>query len=91
MLLALSAMTLTLQLPPELEALLRQRAERSGQDVDSMAIALLTFGLSFDDKDFSEALEGIQKGLDNFEQGQFFSFDEFVAEQERKRGISLRA
>jgi predicted transcriptional regulator len=84
-------MTLTLTLPPEMEALLRQRADRTGQDLPSMAVAVLALGLSFDDQDFFEALEGIQRGLDDFEQGQFCSLDEFVAEQNQKYGLSLEA
>ena len=66
-------MTLTLTLPPEIEALLRQRAERTGQDVSSIAVALLAFGLSFDEQDFFEALEGIQAGLDDFSKVGFAS------------------
>ena len=73
-------MTLTLTLPPEIEALLRQRADRTGQDVSSIAVALLAFGLSFDEQDFFEALEDIQAGCDDFEQGRFCSFQEFVSD-----------
>lgn len=56
-----------------------------------MAVAVLALGLSFDDQDFFGALEGIQRGLDDFEQGQFCSLDEFVAEQNQKYGLSLEA
>ncbi|MCC3532543.1 MAG: hypothetical protein JGK21_31760 [Microcoleus sp. PH2017_22_RUC_O_B] len=124
-------MCLTLTLPPKIEALLRQRAENTGQDIASIALAVLAFGLSFDrplakvllikfwnglscpfhkkktfcgmgrrarptyfckrsdESDFFEALEGIQRGLDDFEQGQFSSLEEFIAEQNRKYGFSL--
>jgi hypothetical protein len=34
-------------------------------------LPVLAFGLSFDEPDFFEALEGIQQGLDDFEQGRF--------------------
>ncbi|MFB2977699.1 hypothetical protein [Microseira sp. BLCC-F43] len=84
-------MSLTLTLPPKIEALLRQRAENTGQDLASIALAVLAFGLSFDESDFFEALEGIQRGLDDFEQGQFSSLEEFIAEQNRKYGLSLEA
>ncbi|MEM9091132.1 MAG: hypothetical protein AAGC93_20600 [Cyanobacteria bacterium P01_F01_bin.53] len=82
-------MTLTLNLPPNIEALLKQRADRTGQDVASIALAILAFGLSFDEKDFLAALEGIQQGLDDFEKGQFSSFEDFIAEQNQKHGLSL--
>ena len=47
-----------------------------------MAIAVLTLGLSLDDNDFFEALKGIQRGLDDFERGQFSSLEDFIAEQD---------
>ncbi|HBB35662.1 MAG TPA: hypothetical protein DDZ80_10105 [Cyanobacteria bacterium UBA8803] len=84
-------MPLTLTLPPKIEALLRQRAENSGQDLATMALAVLAFGLSFDESDFFEALEGIQRGLDDFDRGQFSSLEQFIAEQNQKYGLSLEA
>jgi hypothetical protein len=88
-------MSITLDLPPKVEALLRQRAESTGQDISQMALAVLTLGLtlglSLDDQDFFEALKGIQRGLDDFEQGQFSSLEDFIAEQNQKYGLSLEA
>lgn len=75
-----STMSITLDLPPKIEALLRQRAQSTGQDISQMAIAVLTLGLSLDDNDFFEALKGIQRGLDDFEQGQFSSLEDFIAD-----------
>ena len=69
-------MSITLDLPPNIEALLRQRAEQSGQEMSKMALALLTLGLSLDDRDFVESITGIQQGLDDFEQGKFSSLEE---------------
>ncbi len=82
-------MSITLTLPPKIEALLRQRAENTGQDIASIVLAVLAFGFSFDESDFFEALEGIQRGLGDFEQGQFSSLEEFIAEQNRKYRLSL--
>lgn len=84
-------MSITLDLPPKVEALLRQRAESTGQDISQMALAVLTLGLSLNDQDFFEALKGIQRGLDDFEQGQFSSLEDFIAEQNQKYGLSLEA
>jgi hypothetical protein len=86
-----SPMPLTLTLPPKIEALLRQRAEISGQDLATVALALLTVGLSLNGHDFLQSLEGIQNGLDDFEQGRFCSFDAFIAEQNQKYSLSLEA
>lgn len=83
-------MPITLNLPPKIEALLRQRAASTGQDISQVALAVLAFGLSFDDRDFFESLNGIQHGLDDCEQGQFSSLEEFVAEQNQKHGFSLK-
>jgi len=82
-------MSLTLNLPPKIEALLQQRADRTGQDVASIALVLLAFGLSLDEKGFFVVLEGIQQGLDDFEKGQFSSVEDFIAEQNQKHGLSL--
>lgn len=82
-------MAITLDLPPKIEALLIQRAENAGQDISQMAIAILTLGLSLEDNDFFEALQGIQQGLDDFERGQFSSLEDFVCEQNQKHGLSL--
>lgn len=84
-------MSITLDLPPKIEALLIQRAESAGQDISQMAIAALTLGLSLEDDDFFETLKGIQKGLDDFERGQFSSLEDFVREQNQKYGLSLKA
>ncbi|MBE9078282.1 hypothetical protein IQ241_13435 [Romeria aff. gracilis LEGE 07310] len=83
-------MSITLDLPPQIEALLRQRAETTGQDIGQIAVTVLTWGLSLSDADFFETLNGIQRGLNNFEQGQFSSLDDFIAEQNQKYGLSLR-
>lgn len=82
-------MPITLDLPPKIEALLRQRAESTGQDISQIALAVLAFGLTLDDQDFFDALNGIQQGLNDFEQGQFSSLEEFIAEQNQKHGLSL--
>lgn len=84
------SMTLTLDLPPQIESILQQKAESTGQDMHSLALAMLVCGLSADDRDFLEAVEGIQKGLDDFEQGRFSSFEDFIAEQNEKHGLSLK-
>jgi predicted transcriptional regulator len=84
-------MTLTLNLPPDIETLLVQRAERTGQELSSLAIALLSVGLSSEGDDFFDAVAGIQRGLNDFEAGQFSSLEDFVAEQNQKYGLKLEA
>ncbi|WP_169611711.1 hypothetical protein [Nodosilinea sp. P-1105] len=47
--------------------------------IQELAPAVLTLGLSLDDEDFFAALEGIQRGLDDFERGEFSSLHEWLS------------
>ncbi|CBN57039.1 MULTISPECIES: hypothetical protein [Kamptonema] len=69
-------MAIIVTLSPELEAQLRDRAIRKGQDVNLLASELLTNFLEWEAQDSEEAIEAIQQGLENFAAGQFRSFDE---------------
>jgi len=74
-------MTIVISLSPEVEARLREKAARQGQDVSLVAAELLASVLEWEARDSEEAIEGIQRGLDDFEVGRFRSFDEFAEEQ----------
>jgi predicted transcriptional regulator len=76
-------MTIVISLSPELEARLREKAARQGQDVNLVAAELLASVLEWEAQDSEEAIEGIQRGLDDFEAGRFHSFHEFAEEQRR--------
>ncbi|MBD2772347.1 hypothetical protein [Iningainema tapete] len=80
-------MAIFVTLSPELEALLRDKAARLGQDVDIVASQLLTNALEWEVQDSIEAIKGIQQGLDDFEADRFRSFDEFAEEQRRKYNL----
>jgi len=67
-----------------LEALLRDKAARQGQDVGLVASELLARVLEWEEQDSEDAIKGIQQGLDDFEAGRFRSFQEFADEQRRK-------
>lgn len=77
-------MAIVVTLSPELEALLRNRAARQGQDIDLVASELLASVLEWEAQDSEVAKRGIQQGLDDFEAGRFRSFQEFAEEQRRK-------
>jgi predicted transcriptional regulator len=81
-------MSIVLTLTPEIEALLRSRADRQGQDINLVASELLANLLTSEEQDFQEAIQGIKQGLDDFEAGRFRSFDEFSAEKRRQYGLS---
>ncbi|BCX08115.1 MAG: hypothetical protein KatS3mg066_1974 [Fischerella sp.] len=62
-------MTIIVTLTPELEARLRDKAARQGQDVNLVASELLANVLEWETQDSEEAIKGIQQGLDDFEAG----------------------
>lgn len=76
-------MTIVISLSPQVEARLREKAARQGQDVSLVAAELLASVLEWEAQDSEEAIEGIQRGLADFEVGRFRSFDEFAEEQRR--------
>lgn len=77
-------MNIAISLSPEIEALLREKADRQGQDISLVAAQLLTRILEWEARDSKEAIDGIQQGLNDFERGQFRSFDEFAKSQRTK-------
>lgn len=80
-------MPLTITLDPTTEAQLRAKAKDQGQDINTLAAQLLTALLTWEDQETQAAIAGIQQGLDDFEAGNFRSFDDFVAEQQQKHGL----
>jgi predicted transcriptional regulator len=80
-------MPIVITLSPELEALLRDKAARQGQDVSLVASELLTSFLEWEVQESEAAIKGIQQGLDDFEAGRFRSFHEFAQEQRRKYNL----
>ena len=81
-------MTLTIELTPEAEVHLRAEAARQGQDPAVVAARVLAEALEAEAQDRAEAIEGIQRGLDDFDAGRFRHFSEFAAEQRRKHNLA---
>ncbi|MBW4553384.1 MAG: hypothetical protein KME35_20065 [Aphanocapsa sp. GSE-SYN-MK-11-07L] len=84
-------MTITITLSPELDALLRDRATQTGQDVNIVASELLASALEWEKQDTKEAIKSIQQGLDDFEAGRFRSFQDFAEEQRGKNDLPANA
>jgi predicted transcriptional regulator len=80
-------MTIAISLSPEIEALLREKAARQGQDISTLAAQLLTMILESETPDSQEDIQAIQQGLDDFDSGRFCSFDEFAESQRRKYNL----
>lgn len=75
---------------PRIEARLREKAVREGQDVDDLADLLLNMALEWDAQDHAEAVAGIQRGLEAVEQEQSRPFREFAAEQRAKYNLPTK-
>jgi predicted transcriptional regulator len=71
-------MTFVVNLSPELEAQLREKAIRQGQDINTVASELLASILQEEAQDAAEAVKGIQHGLDDFSAGNFRPFNEYA-------------
>jgi predicted transcriptional regulator len=80
-------MAIVINLSPELEALLRNKATQQGQDINFVASELLASILAWEAQDSEAATKGIQQGLDDFEAGRFRSFQDFAEEQRHKYNL----
>jgi predicted transcriptional regulator len=74
-------MAINVNLSPEAEAKLLEKATRQGKDIAIVAAELLVRVLEWETQDSEEAIVGIRRGLDDFEAGRFRSFQEFADEQ----------
>jgi predicted transcriptional regulator len=81
-------MTLTIELPPDAERRLREKAVRQGEPVETVAVATLAEALEWEAQETAAAVEGIRRGLDDFEAGRCRSFQEFADGQRRKHLLS---
>ena len=80
-------MTITINLAPEEEARLHQKAVREGLNAEALAHDVLVQALEWDAQDRAEAVAGIERGLEDFAQGRFRRFSEFEAEQRAKYSL----
>ena len=79
---------MSITINPDTEAKLRDRALRDGQDLDTLADALLNMALEWEVQEHAQAVDGIHRGLEAFAQGRFRPFEEFAAEQRAKFELS---
>ena len=80
-------MTITLNLSPDLEMKLQDKASQEGKEINQVITELLTALLEWEIEDSKDAIKGIQKGLTDFESGNYRSFDEFAEEQYEKYNL----
>lgn len=87
-------MTIVLELKPEMERKLRERAAASGQevaayigDVLERAIATADVNSEFTEAEKTEIRAGVQRGMADFEAGRFRTAEAFYAEMAAKHGL----
>ena len=80
-------MTITIDLEPEVLSRLHDKATREGQETEAVAARLLAEALEWEAQDRREAIEGIQRGLADFEAGRFRPLDEVLAQKRAEHGF----
>jgi predicted transcriptional regulator len=81
-------MTITIELDTELSAWLQERASREGREAEAVAAAVLAEAHRWEAEDRADAVEGIRRGLADFEAGRFRPLEEVIAEKQARYGLS---
>ncbi len=81
---------MSVTLRPETETLLRERAHRTGMDLNTLADTLLTDALADDpdnltEDEMAQIRAGIQRGLDAAAEGRVRSAEEYKADVQKRR------
>ena len=74
-------------LTPQTEMRLREKAEREGQDVNTVADAIITATLEWEAREFEETVAGIQRGLQAAAEGRVKPLERVIAEARAKHGF----
>jgi predicted transcriptional regulator len=82
-------MALVLDLEPEEEEQLRARAEREGRAPETIAKAMLSHALAWEEQEHQELWDGIERGLADMKAGRGKPLQQFIDEQRQKHGLSL--
>ena len=78
---------MTITIAPETEAKLRAKAEREGQDVNTVTGALLTAALEWEERGRKAETEAIRRGLEACAAGRTRPLAEFAAEMRTKYNL----
>jgi predicted transcriptional regulator len=80
-------MSITIDLPPELEEQLVAQASREGADPEAVAQRILSRGLSREAEEYAAALEGIRRGFADSDAGRVISLEDWDRKVRKKYGI----
>ncbi len=78
-------MSMVLELPPRLEAILHEQARLEGRPAERLIIELLERTYLVEDSEVAAAVEGIRRGVAAAERGDEMPFEEFVRLRELER------
>jgi predicted transcriptional regulator len=84
-------MSIVIDLSPEIESRLRNKASQRGQDINLMAAELLEVALTWEEEDLVESIAAIQEGLDDFEAGRFQSFESFAQAKRKMFDVTIES
>lgn len=77
---------MTITLKPSTEAMLREKAQQSGQDLDTLADTLLADSLAAQAREDEETAVAVSKAMAAAEAGQEKPMAQYLAEQRAKHG-----
>ena len=80
-------MTITIDLSPEVETQLRERAAREGQDIEAIAAAALAEALTEEAVERSKTVAAVRRGLEDGIAGRVTSLREWDARMREKHAI----
>jgi len=79
---------MTITLTPEAEARLKEKAQREGSDINTVAEALIMAALEWEAQDRAEAIVGVRRGEQAAGAGRERSLADYFADQRAKHGFS---
>jgi predicted transcriptional regulator len=80
-------MTIVIDLPPALEAELKQQASREGQSLEEMASRVLANAITANAQEYAAAVEGIRRGFADSDAGRVISLEDFDRKMRQKYNI----
>src|SRR4051794_17740123 len=80
-------MTITIELAPEIQGHLDEKAAREGKPVDMVAREVLSEALQWEARDREEATAGIRRGLDAGVAGEVRPLSQVIAEARARHGF----
>lgn len=81
-------MTITLDLTPDVEAYLREKAVREGRGTESIAQALLAQAMRWEAQERAEVIKGLHQGLEDSTAGRVTPLAAWDAKMRAKYNIS---